>query len=91
MPVSLPQGTLGLLVSGRSLNRVEAEHQHVHCLNSIISALQTNHGIAIERERESVPCLDDMAALSVNRYWLNTKPDNVKRARDLLAHLERKA
>jgi hypothetical protein len=31
-----------------------------------------------------------MATVSVNRYWLNTKPENVKRARDLLAYLERR-
>jgi hypothetical protein len=30
-----------------------------------------------------------MATVSVNRYWLNTKPENIKRARDLLAKLER--
>jgi len=82
---------LGLLVIGRSLNRFDAEHHHDHCLNSTISALQNGHGIQIERERESVPCLGGMATVSVNRYWLNTKPDNVKRARELLNHLERKA
>lgn len=82
---------LGLLISGRRLNRFEAEHHHDHCLNSTISALQNGHGITIDRERESVPCLNDMATVSVNRYWLNTKPDNIKRARDLLNHLERKA
>ncbi len=82
---------LRLLVNSKSLNRFEAEHHHDHCLNSTISALQNGHGIQIERERESVPCLGGMATVSVNRYWLNTKPDNVKRARDLLAHLERKA
>jgi len=29
--------------------------------------------------------------VSVNRYWLNTQPDNVKQARDLLNHWERRA
>ena len=82
---------LAVLVSGRSLNRFEAEHHNDHCLNSTISALQNTHAIEVERERESVPCLGGMATVSVNRYWLNTKPDNVKRARDLLARLERKA
>lgn len=81
---------LAVLVSGRSLNRFEAEHHHDHCLNSTISALQNTHGTGTERERESVPCLGGMSTVSVNRDWLNTKPDNVKRARDLLAHLERK-
>ena len=82
---------LGLLVSGRSLNRFEAEHHHDHCLNSTISTLQNGHGIVIERERETVPCLSGAASVSVSRYWLNTKPDNIKRARDLLAKLERTA
>lgn len=82
---------LQFLVSGRSLNRFEAEHHHDHCLNSTISTLQNGYGIAIERKRESVPCLDGMATVSVNRYWLNTKPDNVKRACEVLNHLERKA
>ena len=80
---------LGLLVSGRSLNRFEAEHHHDHCLNSTISTLQNGHDITIEREREKVPCLNGTATVSVSRYWLNTKPDNIKRARDLLAKLER--
>ncbi|MFM1765893.1 MAG: hypothetical protein RIU71_1656 [Pseudomonadota bacterium] len=79
------------LVTGQTLNRFEAEHHHDHCLNSTVSALQNGHGIAIERERESVPCLGGVATVSVNRYWLNTKPENIKRARDLLAYLERRA
>lgn len=82
---------LGLLINGQSLNRFEAEHHHDHCLNSTISALQNGHGITIERMRESVPCLGGMATLSVNRYWLNTQPDKVKQARNLLNHWERRA
>jgi hypothetical protein len=80
---------LGLLVSGRSLNKFEAEHHHDHCLNTTISTLQNRHGIQIERERETVPCLKGVASTNVSRYWLNTEPDNIKRARDLLAKLER--
>lgn len=80
---------LGLLVGGQSLNRFEAEHHHDHCLNTTISTLQNGNGIVIDRERETVPCLSGTASVSVNRYWLNTKPDNIKRARDLLAKLER--
>lgn len=82
---------LGLLVSGRSLNRFEAEHHHDHCLNTTISTLQNGHGIVIDRERETVPCLRGAASVSVNRYWLNTCPDNIQRARVLLAYMERKA
>lgn len=80
---------LAVLVNGRSLNRFEAEHHHDHCLNTTISTLQNGHGIVIERKRETVPCLNGAASVSVNRYWLNTKPDNIKRALDLLAKLER--
>lgn len=79
---------LAVLVSGRSLNRFEAEHHHDHCLNTTISTLQNGHGIVIERERETVPCLHGTASTSVARYWLDTQPDNIKRARDLLAKLE---
>lgn len=78
-----------LLVSGRSLNRFDAEHHHDHCLNTTISTLQNGHGIVIDRERETVPCLSGTASVIVSRYWINTKPDNIKRARDLLAKLER--
>ena len=81
---------LRLFVSLKSLNRFDAEHHHDHCLNTTISTLQNGHGIQLDRERESVPCLGGMATVSVNRYWLNTKPENVKRARDLLAYLERR-
>jgi hypothetical protein len=82
---------LRLFISGKSLNRFDAEHHHDHCLNTTISTLQNGHGIQLDRERESVPCLGGMATVSVNRYWLNTKPDNAKRARELLTFLERRA
>jgi hypothetical protein len=80
---------LVLLVRGKSLNRFEAEHHRDHCLNSTISTLQNGHGIVIDRERETIPCLNGAASVSVKRYCLNTKPDNIKKARDLLAKLER--
>jgi hypothetical protein len=77
------------LVHGKSLNRFEAEHHHDHCLNSTISTLQNGHGIQIDRERESVPCVSGTATVSVSRYWLNTKSDNIKQALDLLSKLGR--
>lgn len=80
---------LGLLVNGKSLNRFEAERYHDHCLHSTISTLQNGYSIQIDRHRETVPCMRDTASASVARYWLNTKPDNIKRARELLAMLER--
>lgn len=78
------------LVNGKSLNRFDAERHHDHVLNTTISTLQNGHGVIIDRERETVPCIDGAATVSVNRYWPNTKPDNIKRARDLLAYLERR-
>lgn len=80
---------LGLLVNGKSLNRFEAERYHDHCLHSTISTLQNGYGIQIDRHRETVPCMRGTASASVARYWLNTKPDNIKRARELLAMLDR--
>ncbi len=80
---------LTLLVSGRSLNTFEAEQHHDHCLNTTVSTLQNGHGIVIDRERETVPCLSGAATVRVCRYWLNTKSDNIRRARELLAKLER--
>lgn len=79
---------LRVLMSGKSLNRFEAEHHHDHCLNTTVSTLQNRHGIQLDRERESVSCLSGMATVSVNRYWLNASPDNAIRARALLNQLE---
>ena len=91
-----PQATkvetiLRQLVNGKSLNRFEAEHHHDHCLNTTISTLQNGRGIIIDRKRENVPCLEGTRTCSVNRYWLNTKADNVMRARALLNQLESRA
>lgn len=83
------ENILRQLVNGKSLNRFEAEHQHDHCLNSTISTLQNGHGIIIDREREVVPCLNGTATVSVNRYWLNNEPENLKRAQTLLSFCER--
>ena len=83
------ENILRQLVNGKSLNRFEAEHHYDHCLNSTISTLQNGHGIIIDRERETVPCLNGGATVSVNRYWLNTKPMNIKRAQTMLSFWER--
>lgn len=77
------------LANGRSLNRFEAEYHHDHCLNTTFSTLQNGHGIQIDRKRGSVPYLSGTATVSVSRYWLNTKSDNIKQALDLLSKLER--
>lgn len=85
------ENILRQLVNGKSLNRFEAEHHHDHCLNTTISTLQNGHGIIIDRERETVPCLDGAASTSVNRYWLNTKPENIKHAQNLLSFWEQRS
>ena len=82
---------LRLLVNGKSLNRFEAEHHHDHCLHTTVSTLQNGHGVTIERMFESVPCNRGTACTRVCRSWLDAKPENIKRARDLLAKLERTA
>ena len=84
-PIGKLATILKAFVEGRSLNRFEAEALHDHCLNSTVSALQKNFGIVIDRHRESVPCVNGKASVSVNRYRLNTKPENMKRACDALA------
>jgi hypothetical protein len=82
------ENILRQLVNGKSLNRFEAEHHHDHCLNTTISTLQNGHGIIIDRERETVPCLNGTTTVSVNRYWLNVEPENIKRAQILLSFWE---
>ena len=84
-PIGKHARILKAFLEGRSLNRFEAEALHDHCLNSTVSALQNNFGIVIDRNRESVPCVNGKASVSVNRYRLNAKPTNIKRARDALA------
>lgn len=81
-PIGKHASILKALIHGRSLNRFEAEALHDHCLNSTVSALQNNLGILIDRHRESVPCVMGKASVSVNRYSLNTQPDNMKRSID---------
>jgi hypothetical protein len=83
------ENILRQLVNGKSLNRFEAEHHHDHCLNSTISTLQNGHGIIIDCERETVSCLNGGAKVSVNRYWPNTEPRNIKRVQTLLSFWER--
>jgi hypothetical protein len=79
---------LGLLISGVSLNRFEAERHHDHCLNTTVSTLHNYHGIKIKRQRETVPCVRGTSWVSVKRYWLDTDPENIQRARGLLAAMK---
>ncbi len=83
-PIGKHVNILKAFVEGRSLNRFEAESLHDHCLNSTVSVLQNTFGVIIDRHRESVPCVNGKASVSVNRYYLNERPENIKRARDVL-------
>jgi hypothetical protein len=80
---------LGLFVSGLSLNRFEAERHHDHCLHTTVSTLENGHGILIERESETVPCVGGSKTTRCKRYWLKRDPDNIKRANALLAYWRR--
>ena len=79
---------LKFFLSDRRLNRFAAEHHHDQCLNTTNSTLN-GQGIVIDQQRKTVPCVRGTSSVSVSRYWLNNKPDNIKRAIDLLARLER--
>lgn len=46
---------LAFLVSGKSLNRFEAERIGEHCLHSTISRLSNQHGLTFARQAEAVP------------------------------------
>ena len=69
--------------NGRSLNRFEAEVLHDHCLNTTVSIIG-KLGVAIQRKRERVPCKGGKATVSVNRYWLDTNPENILKTREYL-------
>jgi len=75
---------LRVFLRGISLNRFEAESHHDHCLHSTVSTLQNGFGILISRQSEVVPCLHGSSTVRVNRYWLDTAPDNLAAARALL-------
>lgn len=81
---------LALFVGLASLNRFEAERHHDHCLHSTVSFLQNDCLLEIDRVRESVPCVHGTKRTSVCRYWLRRTPENLERARAVLAHMRRK-
>lgn len=91
-PASKIHGILMVLLSGKSLNRFEAERHFEHCLHSTISSLANNYGIKIDRHYETVKCVRGSKTTQVKRYSLDrATPDNVKAARALIEHFERKA
>lgn len=76
---------LTLFVKGASLNRFEAEAHHDHCLHTTVSTLQNEHGIQIDRQSETVPCVRGTKTTRVKRYWLKRDLENVLKAQALLA------
>lgn len=77
---------LRLFLEKRSLNRFEAERHHDHCLHSTVSALQS-HGIQIDRQWETVPCLVGRATTRCKRYWLRQTEENIRAAHGRLTSL----
>lgn len=75
---------LAYLITGKSLNRFEAERIGEHCLHSTISRLTNHYDMTFARKAESVsnnwgrPC-------RVVRYWLSA--NERKRAKVLLSFL----
>lgn len=78
---------LRVFLSGKNLNRFEAEDHHDHCLHSTVSTLQNGFGIKIARKSETVPCMNGRSSVRCMRYWLDTAPDNLAAARALLSVL----
>lgn len=75
---------LAILISGRSLNRFEAEQEGEHCLHTTISALANKHGLLFVRTPETVPT-NWGASCRVIRYRLALS--HIERAEKLLALL----
>lgn len=75
---------LAILISGRTMNRFEAEREGEHCLHTTISALANKHGLLFVRTPETVPT-NWGASCRVIRYRL--APSHIDRAEKLLALL----
>lgn len=75
---------LAILISGRSLNRFEAEREGEHCLHSTVAVLSNTHCLLITRTPEKVPT-NWGASCRVIRYRL--APSHIDRAEKLLALL----
>lgn len=79
---------LAYLVTGKSLNRFEAERIGEHCLHSTISRLTNQYGLTVARKAESVPN-NWGSPCRVVRYWLGASER--KRAKVLLSFLSSSA
>lgn len=70
-PNSKAGRVLEALMTGQSFNLFEAESQlHDRSLHSTVSTLQSNYGISISRQRESVPGYEGTPT-SCCRYWID--------------------
>lgn len=80
-PMPKYKRVLKALLSGRSLNRFEAETAvRDHCLHSTISELEKK-GVIIDRREESVRGFEGVPT-RVMRYWLS--PESREHAAELL-------
>lgn len=84
------EAILRVFANGQRLNRFEAEAHHDHCLHSTVSTLQNEHGVKIDSQYETVPCVKGTKSTRVKRYWLNRDPENILRALALLRLWRRK-
>ncbi|WP_282365608.1 hypothetical protein [Pseudomonas sp. PS02290] len=75
---------LAYLITGKSLNRFEAERIGEHCLHSTISRLTNHYDMTFARKAESVPN-NWGRPCRVVRYWLSASER--KRATVLLSFL----
>jgi hypothetical protein len=75
---------LAHLITGKSLNRFEAERIGEHCLHSTISRLTNQYGLTVARKAESVPN-NWGGPCRVVRYWLGATER--KRGKVLLSFL----
>jgi len=87
-PVLKINRVLSAFVSGRTLNRFEAESDRQiadHCLHSTVSEIQKRLGLVVTREWETVPGFQGEFT-SVCRYWL-TKEEREKASQRLAERL----
>lgn len=68
-----------VFLTGKSLNRFEAERHNDHCLHSTVAALEKD-GIVFDRKWETVPCVGGSAFIRVKRYWLKPTLENLASA-----------
>ncbi|MDF1688537.1 MAG: hypothetical protein P1U35_02880 [Cycloclasticus sp.] len=84
-PMSKNERVFKALMSGRSFNRFEAEHQLAdHCLPSTIATLERKHHITISRKYETVRGYMG-SPTKCCRYWI--EPEEIKRIEEIKCEL----